>query len=501
MSSLRREEQVSTASKRPESLVDPRHAVLLVGTALVLSGMLADIQTTTLLAPLVTAVATSEHLTLTEVGWVVNAGSIGAAVAVSFTGRLGDTYGHRRVLLTTIVIAMLGTLLAILANSFWPIIVGRFFMGTALSIPLAWGMVRPRASETQVRTVSLVLSTVTALFTPCAVSLGGAFLIWGLPWQTALWMVFAVMAAVLVVTLLSPETPASARSRIPVDWAGAIGLGLWATFILVALTEGPSLGWGSPLVIGFGLGGLALFMLWILQQRLAKVPLMSFERMDVRQTIIGFTGLGFMGVGGSALFIGIPNMLQTPVASGWGLGESPFRSALPLLASAVTAVLGAASVIRLLIPRFGPKLVLVGAAIGSLACWLGIAFAHTSYWEFWLWCAVFGVTVVTTWGAGFWLVAASTRDDNTAITFGMENVIVYLCNGFAAAAVFDAIRPGASGYTPEGSWVRLFIGVSVFVAVMAVIWAFLAPKTVRDQRLLVDGEYPAVPVAVPPTEV
>ena len=83
----------------------------------------------------------------------------------------------------------------------------------------------------------------------------------------------------------------------------------------------------------------------------------------------------------------------------------------------------------------------------------------------------------------------------------MENVIVYLCNGFAAAAVFDAIRPGASGYTPEGSWVRLFIGVSVFVAVMAVIWAFLAPKTVRDQRLLVDGEYPAVPVAVPPTEV
>jgi MFS family permease len=278
--------------------------------------MLADIQTTALVSPLVSAIAVHQHLTITQVGWVVNAGSIGAAVAVSLTGRLGDTYGHRRVLLSIVVIAMLGTILAAVAPSFWPIVVVRFFMGTAISVPLAWGMVRTSASESQVRTVSLILSTVTAMFTPCALALGGAFLIWGLPWQTALWLVFAVLTAIFIVTLFSPETPAASRSRVKVDWAGAIGLGLWVTFMLVALTEGPSNGWATPVVIGFGGAGVVLFVLWIVQQRLAEVPLMSFDRMDLRQTLVGYSGLGFMGVVGNVLFIGVPNMLQTPAQAG-----------------------------------------------------------------------------------------------------------------------------------------------------------------------------------------
>jgi MFS family permease len=350
MSIIRREEEPLSAAHRAEPPPDYRRGILLVSTALVLSGMLADIQTTALVSPLVSAIAVRQHMTITQVGWVVNAGSIGAAVAVSLTGRLGDSYGHRRVLITIVVIAMLGTILTAVAPSFWPIVIGRFFMGSAISVPLAWGMVRPRAAESQVRTVSLILSTVTALFTPCALTLGGAFLVRGLPWQTALWLVFAVLAAVLIVTLFSPETPAASRSRIKVDWAGAIGLGLWVTFMLVALTEGPSSGWGTPVVIGFGAAGVTLFVLWIIQQRLAEVPLMSFDRMDLRQTLIGYSGLGFMGVAGNVLFIGVPNMLQTPAQSGWGLGETPLRSALPLLGSSVAA-LGAASVVRMLVPR------------------------------------------------------------------------------------------------------------------------------------------------------
>jgi hypothetical protein len=127
----------------------------------------------------------------------------------------------------------------------------------------------------------------------------------------------------------------------------------------------------------------------------------------------------------------------------------------------------------------------VYAAVGSLACWLGLAYAHSAYWEFWVWCAVFGLTVVTIWGTAYWLVAASTRHDNTAITFGVQNVVVYLFGAFATAAVFDAIRPGASGYTTQASWVYLLLGASAFVLAVAVIWLFLAPRMVRDQHALV----------------
>jgi MFS family permease len=122
----------------------PRHTVLLVSATLVLAGMLGDIQTSGMLLPFVSIIASHEHMTISQVGWLINAGSVGAAIAVSFTARLGDTYGHRRVLLTVVVLAMLGTLDAALAHSFWAIVIGRFFMGTALSVPLGWGLVRAR---------------------------------------------------------------------------------------------------------------------------------------------------------------------------------------------------------------------------------------------------------------------------------------------------------------------------------------------------------------------
>jgi hypothetical protein len=113
------------------------------------------------------------------------------------------------------------------------------------------------------------------------------------------------------VTLFSPDMPAASRSRVKVDWADAIGLGLWVTFMVVALAEGPSDGWDTPVVIGFGAAGVVLFVVWIVQERLAEVPLMSFDRMDLRQTLVGYSGLAFMGVVGNVLFIGVPNMLQT----------------------------------------------------------------------------------------------------------------------------------------------------------------------------------------------
>jgi hypothetical protein len=320
----------------------------------------------------------------------------------------------------------------------------------------------------------------TALFTPIAQALGGAFLLWGLPWQSPLWVVFGVLAAMLVTGLLSPETPGAGRSRVKVDWAGAIGLGLWSTCLMMALTEGPNDGWGSSLVVGLGVAAAVIFVLWIIQQRLAKVPLMSFGSTNMRQTIVGYTALIFIGVTAPIMFLSVSVMLQTPTGSGWGLGLSPFRATLPMIGSSIGA-LGAGNIVNFLVPRFGPKKVLAGAAASSLICWLGMAFAHSAYWEYWVWAGVFGLTVITAWGTGFWLIAASTNEDNTAISFGVEYVLFTLASAFATAIALDLISHGTSGYTSQGAWTRLFVGAAVVAVVAAVGWAALAPGKLRDQ--------------------
>jgi MFS family permease len=478
----------------------PRTALAGAAAALLLSGALADIQGSVLLAPSLGAIIKDLHLNTGEVAWTLNASTIASAVSVALTSRMGDIFGHRKILLIITVLSMLGCVVAALAPGFPLLVVGRFMMGLSVGVPLGWGMVRPRATAPQIRVISVWLSTIAAIFTPLALNLGGLFLNAHLPWQSSLWFVFFVYALLLVFAFLTPETPSRERNALALDWPGAIGIGLWATAALIALNNGSSDGWASPRFYGWVIPAVVLFAVWVIQQHLTRLPVMSFEAMDKRQTLTGYLAICTIGMSGSILYISIPVILQTPKATGWGLGLSPLGSALPLLA-VVPGSFVASYLVGVLVPRLGPRTVLVMAYIASLGCFLGLAFGHDAYGLFFLWNFLYGATLMTIWGTGYYLVASSTRQDNTAITFGVTNIVLFLVSAFTTAILLNATAPNASGAAPESSYVVVYLGVAALMVILAIVQRVLAPRRVTDFHAIdVSDSVNGLAVPAPGTE-
>ncbi len=89
-------------------------------------------------------------------------------------------------------------------------------------------------------------------------------------------MTFALYGVMLLLALNSPETPATARAIVQLDWFGALGLGLWVTALLIGIAEGPAQGWTSPLVLGAFIVSALTLAAWIIQQRRTQEPWCHF---------------------------------------------------------------------------------------------------------------------------------------------------------------------------------------------------------------------------------
>ncbi|MCG2624735.1 MFS transporter [Arthrobacter sp. I2-34] len=456
--------------------ITPIVAILLLG------GVIIDIHFASL-SPLVGVIAKESGLSGSEIGWILNATMVGSAISVSLTARIGDIYGHRKVLLALIVLALMGAALGATANDFWPLVAGRFLLGIAISVPLSWGLLRPRATAQQIRLVSLAFAMLAAMFAPLAVILGGIMVGLGLPWQSVFWVSFVLYAVMLILALLSPETPASARADVRLDWFGGLGLGVWVTALLVGISGGPGLGWTSPTVLGsFVLSGVVLAV-WIVQQRRTQEPLVSFRNMDVRQALIGFSGLLAVTIVGNGIFFVLPALLQTPTSSGFGHGLSALDSTYVLLAMIPGAALGYVWT-RWGLKRFGPKTVLVVSGTGAIMVYLGLAFVHGPVWTSWVWVFGYALTILSCSSVGYALVASAGRQDNMAVTISMQNIVQFVGSPVTVAILLNVLVPGAGGFIPEATFAGIFIAFALIIAVLVIVWAVLAPARVIDRHAI-----------------
>jgi MFS family permease len=452
---------------------------------LLLSGITLDIQYGAL-SPLAGTIATESGLSGSEVGWVFNAMMVGSAISVSLTARLGDVYGHRKVLIALTVLGLMGSVLAATGNGFWTLVAGRFLIGVAITIPLSWGLLRPRATARQIRLVSLALSTVMAIFTPIALVVGGFIVELGLPWQSVFWVGFALYAVLLILALVSSETPAAARAVGRMDWFGALGLGIWVTALLIGISEGPGRGWTSPIVLLSFLVSAVMLTVWVIQQRRAQAPLVSFRDMDLRQTLIGFSGILLLSIVGQGIFIALPALLQTPTSSGFGLGLSALESSYALLAMIPGAAL-AYVLTRWGLSRFGPRIVLTVSGSAAILVYVGLAFAHDTVWMAYVWVFGYALTMMSNVTVAYTLVASAGRQDNMATTIGMQSIVQFVGATVPVAIVLNVLVPGADGFIPEATFSGIYIASALIIAIFVIIWMVLAPKRITD-RHAVDTE-------------
>jgi predicted MFS family arabinose efflux permease len=264
------------------------------------------------------------------VAWLVTATLVAGAVCAPVLGRLGDMYGKRRMLLVALAMVTTGSALGAVAPDVGVLIAARALQGAALGvIALGISIMRDLLPADRVGSGIALMSS--------SLGIGGAIClpITGLVAQHASWRWLFAGAAVLgalqflLVRKVVRESPQRSGGRF--DLPGAVGLTLALVCVLLAISKGTEWGWGSSRVIGLLAAALVLFAVWSRLELRVRSPLVDL-RVSARPAVL-WTNIAsiLIGFGMFAGFLVTTQVLQAPVATGYGFGLSLVAAGVVLL--------------------------------------------------------------------------------------------------------------------------------------------------------------------------
>ncbi len=360
--------------------------LLLAGAALMVNYV-----ETMLVPALPTLVGFFDGVPYTTIAWVVSAYLLVGVSTTPLFAKLGDIYGKKRILVLVLAIYTV----AVAVTGFTPQIASAFGLsqfdavylligvrgvqGVGLALfPLAFAMVGEELPPAKVGQAQGLIAAMFAIGAALGLFVG-AWLIQSYGWQFAYHTVIPIAVAILVLALWAlPESRHRLRVRLDVAGAGLLG-GALATFLL-ALSQGPSWGWGTLAAVHFGpvpFGVPDLFVISALlaglfywQERTTKDPMVFLERFRERNLAISYFAILLVGAAIFLGFVGLTIVVETPIV---GLGRSVFDFGVLSLPTTMSMLVAAPFVGRG-ITRFGPKpMVLLGAGlstVGFLLVWV-----------------------------------------------------------------------------------------------------------------------------------
>jgi MFS family permease len=332
--------------------------------------------------------------------WVVTATLLGAAVAMPVTGRLADLVGKKPVLVTSAAILLVGSLVTALSSSLVLVLTGRVLQGVAMGfIPVAISLAREVAPPSMVNTavagISATLGVGGALGLPLAAWIAQSY-----DWHMLFWLSAVLAALILVgVLVLLPRVQDAHPARL--DVVGALGLAVGLVSVLVAVSKGNDWGWGSGATLGLLAGGVVVLLVWGRYELRHHDPLVDLRTTARRPVLLTNLAALLIGFGMMAQSIVVPQLLQMPAATGYGLGQTILQAGLWMAPAGIMMMLLTPVSSRLL-TRFGgrPTLALGATVLG--AGYVLAAFLTNAPWQLTL------ATCVASAGVGIGYAAMPT---------------------------------------------------------------------------------------------
>ncbi len=310
---------------------------------------------------------------------VVAGYGVAYAVLLVLGGRLGDTFGRRRLFLAGMAAFGLTSLACGLAPDAWSLVGARVAQGAsaALMLPQVLATIHSSTSGTRRARALSMYGATAGLSMVAGQILGGVLVaadIAGTGWRA----VFLVNVPVAVIGLiLAVRTVPETRSErpAPVDVPGTVLLALSLITLMVPLTEGRAAGWPlwTWLTLGaFPLVAAAFYVVERRADRAGRTPLLPpslFALSGLRRglpMVVPFS-IGFGGF-----------MFVIAVALQQGLRYGPVEAGLALAPMATTFFVASLMGPRL-VGRFGSRVVTAGGLIQAV----GIAVLMLAVWHDW----------------------------------------------------------------------------------------------------------------------
>jgi MFS family permease len=402
------------------------------------------------------------------VTWVLTGNLLVASIATPILGRVGDVTGKKRALVATLAVLCVGTLLAAVARSLPTLVAARFVQGVGGGLfPLAFGIIRDEFPRDEVPGAIGMVSSTLAFGGGLGVVLAGP-IVAHLNYHWLFWIPCPLIAlAALAIAFGVPESPIRAAGRI--SWRGALSLSAWLVALLLALTEGPRLGWAAPGVLGLFAAAAALFAAWLLLERRSVHPLVDVH-MLIRPTVLRFNVVALLfGFVLYSSFRLIPQFLQTPTSSGYGFGASVTVSGLYLLPQTlVTFVLGLLA--GQLAARIGSgRAVLLGSVLAA-GSFVLLAALHVAAWQILLVTTLLGAGVGLTYAAIPNVIVDAVPRDQTGVATGVNTNVRTIGGALGGQLTAGILGTGvaAGGLPTEAGFVMVF-GVLAAVSAAAAL--------------------------------
>jgi EmrB/QacA subfamily drug resistance transporter len=282
----------------PETSTPDLPARRLIFAGLLLVMLLAALDQTIVATALPTIVGDLGGLS--HISWVVTAYLLAQTAVTPLYGKLGDMYGRKVVLQAGLVVFLIGSALCGLSQNLDELIAFRALQGLGggglmVSAQAAIGDVVPPRERGR---YTGLFGAVFGLASVAGPLLGG-FLTGHLSWR---WIFYVNLPlGVLALFVLAATLPAAGeRVHHVVDYLGTVLLaGGLSAIVLATSLGGNSFAWGSPFIVGLGVGGVLLLGAFVLTERRAREPVLPLRLLA--NPVFSVTGaVGF--VVGFALF-------------------------------------------------------------------------------------------------------------------------------------------------------------------------------------------------------
>lgn len=384
---------------------------------------------------LVPAIENSFDADITSTQWVLNIYALFFAMTMVAGGRLGDMFGHRKMMLVGLSIFMFSSILCLVSPGLDYLIGARALQGIGAGCvwpcTLAYGATKVSKPEHRALIMGMILAGVTTgnVFGPLisggAVSLGD----WRLFFLAN--VIFSCISMAAAIFLMERETVHKKGEHI--DFAGMGLLSFAVLILLYALDVGADWGWTSvPLLLLFFVSAV-LFLLFPKVEKRMKEPLLLPQLMQNREFLITL-GLNMFNV--SAAFVGL---LYFPQYMQKVLGWSVFQSALGL--APLTVLLAVGSVVSgTLYNGFGPKRLLF---LGYLCATVGAASivlmpAGLGYFQILPGMALIGLGATLTVGPSGTAAVCAVKPERAGLVGGLS-FMTHLVYGAISVACATAI--------------------------------------------------------------
>jgi len=266
--------------------------------------------------------------------------------------------------LVVLIFYSAGVGLAGLSDSIYTLIISRAIQGVGFAvIPLAIALITDEFPKEKVATAQGIISGTFAIGATAGLVLG-SYVVEDLGWRCAFYSAFilSLVLFALVSRTIKKDVPGQ---RTKMDYGGTVLLMSGITFVLLYLTEGPTLGWTSWENLAFLLPGLAALVFFFVYEIRQSDPLIPLPLLRIRNVLMANLIGIITGISMFLIFFAVIYYAQLPKP--YGLGLDIITTGLAA-APATLIMLVIGPLAGRAVTRIGPRPVLL---IGSFVMMIG----------------------------------------------------------------------------------------------------------------------------------